>query len=162
MNSSTPSSPRGQPRPARLVLVENCRSTNSAIHRSSIGGLLCARHVREPGNTCRITNQVDVCIFNPGNVLTVIDRLTDYILTWLRLLQLLRAPEDELVDAEVLAVDPGAALARLVLVQEPEVPALVLHVTSSCFVTRGLTCAPCCTCSRATRVPTAAPSPRSP
>ena len=71
------------------------------------------------------------CIFNPGNVLTVIDRLTDYILTWLCLLQLLRAPEDELVDAEVLAVDPGAALARLVLVQEPEVPALVLHVTSS-------------------------------
>ena len=51
--------------------------------------------------------------------------------TWLCLLQLLRAPEDELVDAEVLAVDPGAALARLVLVQEPEVPALVLHVASS-------------------------------
>ena len=104
------------------------------------------------------------CNFNPGNVLTVIDRLTDYIniLTWLCLLQLLRAPEDELVDAEVLAVDPGAALARLVLVQEPEVPALVLHVTSSCHVTRDLTCAPCCTCSRATRVPRAAPSPRSP
>ena len=75
------------------------------------------------------------CIFNPVNVLTVIDRLTDYILTWLRLLQLLRAPEDELVDAEVLAVDPGAALARLVLVQEPEVPALVLHVTSLWHVT---------------------------
>ena len=51
--------------------------------------------------------------------------------TWLCLLQLLRAPEDELVDAEVLAVDPGAALARMVLVQEPEVPALVLHVALS-------------------------------